>query len=85
MDDLATVIKHIILHPDIKIIDACYKESYTLKEIAEYINTRNNHYCEIKVENKKLGSPYVGNYKNLDGLDLIGLKQGINKVYDAIN
>lgn len=85
MDDLATIIKHIILNPNIKVVDACYKESYTLKEIAEYINTRNNHYCEIIVENKKLGSPYTGNYKNISKLDLIGLKQGINKVYDATN
>lgn len=85
MDDLATIIKYIISNPGIKTIDACYKENYTLKEIAEYINTRDNHYCEIKIENKKLGNPYIGSYKNLDKLDLVGLKQGINKVYDATN
>ena len=84
MDDLATIIKHIILHPDIKIMDACYVESYTLKEIADYINTRNNHHCEVQIKNKKLGKPYTGNFKNYN-LDLIGLKQGINKVYDATN
>ncbi len=84
MDDLATIVKYIILNPDIKVIDCCYEESYTLKEIAEYINTRNNHYCEIKIDNKKLGKPYTGKFKNYN-LDLIGLKQGINKVYDATN
>tara|TARA_R110001606_G_scaffold39708_1_gene109185 strand:- start:1398 stop:2183 length:786 start_codon:yes stop_codon:yes gene_type:complete len=84
MDDLVVIIKYIILNPSIKVIDACYRESYTLKEIADYINTRNNHHCEVKIENKKLGKPYTGNFKNYN-LDLIGLKQGINKVYDATN
>jgi len=85
MDDLVTIIKFIILNPNIKVIDCCYKESYTLKEIADYINTVDSHNCEIKIENKKLGSPYIGNYKNFDNLDLIGLKKGINKIYGKTN
>ena len=84
MDDLVTIINFIILNPNIKLIDCCYKESYSLKEIAEYINTRNNHYCEIEVKNKKLGDPYIGNFKNYN-LNLIGLKQGINNVYNILS
>jgi len=83
MDDLVTIINFIILNPNIKSIDCCYKESYSLKEIADYVNTRNNHHCEIKIKNKKLGNPYMGNYKNY-GLNLIGLKQGINNVYNTL-
>ena len=83
MDDLVTVIKFIIFNPDIKTIDACYRESYTLKEIANYINTLDNHNCEVKVNKTYLGYPYVGQFKDYK-LDLIGLKQGINKVLNEI-
>lgn len=84
MDDLVTVIKFIILNPNIKVIDACYKEKHTLREVAEYITTIGGYSCEIKVGDKELGNPYMGHFKDYN-LDLIGLKQGINKVYDAIN
>ena len=84
MEDLVTIVNFIILNPNIKLIDCCYKESYTLKEIADYINTLDNHSCEIKIKNKKLGSSYMGNFKNYD-LNLIGLKQGISKIYDKTN
>ena len=84
MDDLVTIINFIILNPSIKSIDCCYEESYSLKEIAEYINTRNNHYCEIKIKDKTHGSPYIGRFKNYN-LDLIGLKQGINNIYNIEN
>ena len=83
MDDLVTVIKFIILNPNIKTIDCCYKENYTLREIADYINTLDNHSCEIKVNKTDLGVPYTGHFKDYK-LDLIGLKQGINKVLDEI-
>ena len=84
MDDLVTIINFIILNPSIKSIDCCYEESYTLREIADYINTLDNHYCKIKVNHNYLGTPYTGSFKNYN-LDLTGLKQGINKIYDKTN
>jgi UDP-glucose 4-epimerase len=84
MDDLVTTIKFIILNPNIKVIDACYKEKYTLREIAEYITTIGDYNCVIEVEDKELGNPYMGHFKDYN-LNLIGLKQGINKVYDTTN
>tara|TARA_R110001592_G_scaffold290354_2_gene559473 strand:- start:18 stop:803 length:786 start_codon:yes stop_codon:yes gene_type:complete len=84
MDDLVTLINFIILNPNIKVIDGCYKETYSLKEIADYINGLNNHYCKVKINSKKMGKPYIGKFKNYN-LELKGLKQGINKVYGKIN
>ena len=84
MDDLVTIVNFIILNPNIKSIDGCYRESYTLREIADYINTLDNHCCKIKVNHNYLGTPYTGSFKNYN-LDLTGLKQGINKIYDKTN
>ena len=49
MDDLVTIVNFIILNSNIKSIDCCYNESYTLREIAEYVNTLGNYSCNIKV------------------------------------
>ena len=84
MDDLVTIIKFIILNPDVKTIDCCYKENYTLREIADYINTLDNHSCEIKVNKTDLDIPYIGHFKDY-GLDLIGLKKGIKNIYNDRN
>lgn len=80
MDDLVTIINFIILNPSIKTIDCCYEESYTLKEIANYITTLDNHNCEIKVNKTNQGIPYIGHFKDYK-LNLIGLKQRINNIY----
>jgi nucleoside-diphosphate-sugar epimerase len=84
MDDLVTIINFIILNPSIKSIDCCYKKSYTLREIADYINTLDNHCCKIKVNHKTLGNHYKGQFVDYN-LNLIGLKQGINKTYGKTN
>ena len=80
MDDLVTIINFIILNPNIKSIDCCYNESYSLKEIAHYINGLNNHSCDITLKLTNTGLPYIGKFKNYN-LNLIGLKQGINNTY----
>ena len=84
MDDLVTLVNFIILNPNIKSIDGCYRESYTLREIADYINTLDNHCCKIKVNHKTLGNHYKGQFVDYN-LDLIGLKQGIKQTYDKTN
>ena len=84
MEDLVAIVNFIILNPSIKSIDCCYKESYTLREIADYINTLDNHCCKIKINHNYLGTPYKGQFIDYN-LDLIGLKQGINNVYTSLN
>lgn len=84
MQDLITIVKFIIVNPHIKLIDCCYNEHYTLSEIADYINTLDSHYCEIKINNKKLDTPYKGHFINYK-LNLKGLKQGIKKIYNDRN
>ena len=84
MDDLVTIINFIILTPNIKLIDCCYKEKYTLKEIADYINGSDNHICEIKLKLLNMGLPYIGKFID-HNLDLIGLKKGIKKIQNEEN
>ena len=84
MDDLVTIVNFIILNPNIKSIDCCYKESYTLGEIADYINTLDNHSCDTKLKLTNMGLDYVGQFIDYD-LNLIGLKTGIKQTYDKTN
>tara|TARA_Y100000114_G_scaffold34815_1_gene30345 strand:- start:688 stop:1473 length:786 start_codon:yes stop_codon:yes gene_type:complete len=84
MKDLFKVIEFIISNPQIKKIDCVYKEHYRLTEIADYINTLGEHYSEIKIQEKKLGSPYTGYFVDYK-LNLMGLKNGIKEIYDKAN
>ena len=86
MDDLVTTINFIIFNKYVKVIDCCYEEHYTLKEIADYINKLGNHICDIRIKSNQTPNyiPYTGNFKDY-GLNLIGLKQGINNVYNGKN
>lgn len=81
MDDLVSLVKYIIENPKIKEIDSCYSQPYTLFSIAHLINNLSDYKCEIKIENPKMGEPYVGKIQNLD-LPLIGLEKAIKQVYD---
>ena len=84
MKDLITIVNFIIANPHIKLINCCYKEHYKLSDIANFINKLDNHHCEIKIENKNLGAPYKGQFVDYK-LNLIGLKEGIKKIYNDGN
>lgn len=81
MDDLVKLVDHVIQNPNIKEIDSCYLQPYTLLDIANLINNLSDHKCEIKIENPKMGKPYVGKIQKL-GLYLVGLEKAIKQVYD---
>lgn len=81
MDDLVSLVKYVIENPKVKEIDSCYSQPYTLLSIAHLINNLSDYKCAIKIENPKMGEPYVGKIQNLD-LPLIGLEKAIKQVYD---
>ena len=84
IDDLVSLVEKIIQDPSIKEIDSSYEESYSLLDIANIINQLSQHRCTIEVDNQGLGQQYRGEHKPV-GLDYIGLKKGIERVYESIN
>ena len=54
MEDLVSVVEYIMFNPQVKEIDCTYPLSYSLYDIASFINELSDHKCEIKVEQKGL-------------------------------
>lgn len=62
-----------------KAIDCTYEKTYTLLEVASFINSLDTHKCEINIEKDTIGLDYSGVHTSL--LDYIGLKKGIENVF----
>jgi nucleoside-diphosphate-sugar epimerase len=84
MDDLVSIVEHIIFNPQIKEINCSYSQSYSLHGIASLINQLSDYECEIKIEQKELGKDYIGQYQNLN-IPFIGLEKAIKQIYEKIN
>jgi GDP-L-fucose synthase len=84
MEDLVSLIKFYIFNDKLeKEINCNYPETITLLDIANYINTLSDYKVNINIENENLGSGYMGQFNNI-GLNYIGLKEGIKKIYNAL-
>lgn len=85
MKDLIKLVEHYIENENLpKQVDCTYSESLTLKDIADFINTLDNHKVEIKIKgSESLIEGYIGFNKNLK-LDYVGLKQGIINTYNKL-
>ena len=84
MEDLITVVNHIIKNPNVKEITCSYLQPYSLYDIASLINNLGLHKCEIKIENDGMGDPYISKPQKLD-LPLIGLEKAIKQIYEKLN
>ena len=63
--------------------DVVYKEKLRLSQIANYINELSNSKTQVLIENSLCNS-YTGTYnKSFDNLSLVGLKDGIRKIFEA--
>jgi GDP-L-fucose synthase len=87
IEDLVNIVKYYIENPktELDTIDLVYQQKYKLSDIAKLINKLSPHKSKIIIENKSLGLSYSG--KNIGiktHLDLIGLEEGIKKVYNAL-
>ena len=86
MKDLVKLVDYIILeNPDklIKTHYASYVNEYSLKEIAEYINTLGGHTVPILIGTEP-GADYISNYNAPYGLEYIGIKKGILETYNKL-
>ncbi len=75
-----------------KLFNCSYNYHLTLSEIAKVINALGDHTVNIAINNPAFGNAYIGNYtmpemedyKKLPYIPTIGLKKGIQEVYDNI-
>ena len=67
-------------------MDLIYQDIFSLKDVAELINDLDKHNVEIKVDNNTRDLDYLGN-KNFGvnlPIELIGLKKGLEEIYNAL-
>ena len=88
IEDLARVVTFLIQEEYYKIkqINACYKEKYTLCEIAKKINNLDKHKVGISVLEDGLSNSYCGSFSTLSNidLDLIGFDKALREYYRKI-
>ena len=84
MDDLVTLVDHVIQNPYFKLIEATYMQPYSLLDIANLINELSSHKCEISISESELGKMYTGSINDIK-LPYIGLEKALKKVYEALN
>ena len=83
MKDLISLVDHYINNDNVpKQIDCSYIGLYKLSEIANIINELDKHKVDIHVENKGIALSYYGIANVM--LDFIGLKEGIEEVYNKL-
>jgi len=85
MQDLISVVEHYITNTNLlKDINCCYEEKYTLKTIANMINSLDTHKVPIITENKTQLEFYCEN-SNLPPIKLIGLENGIIETFKKLS
>jgi GDP-L-fucose synthase len=83
--DLISAVEYYMTNTDLtKDINCCYEEKYTLKTIANMINSLDTHKVPIITENETQLEFYCGN-SGLPPIDIIGLHQGIRNTFRALS
>ena len=84
MDDLVSLVRYYVQAKDpIQEVDCCYNYCLTLLEIANYINSLDDHKVDIKTQSDGMGDAYTGHYLPILN-PLVGLAEGIKKAYIKI-
>jgi GDP-L-fucose synthase len=87
IDDLVAVVKYYIDHPTYPLdddMDLVYQQKYKLTDIGNIINQLDTHRVIVEAEDGREAPSYTGNLGiNLD-IKLIGLEEGIKRVYNAL-
>jgi GDP-L-fucose synthase len=86
MEDLISLVSYYIDNENLEsTIDCCYTEKWSLCRIADFINTLDNKKPVNKNVKVLFGNEhYVGKPLNVP-IKLIGLKEGIKRVYNKLN
>lgn len=86
MKDLVKLVNYIILENPEKLVKtqyASYVYEYSLLEITEYINTLNDYTVPIWIGSER-GEDYQSKFNTPYGLDYIGIRKGIQEVYNKL-
>ena len=67
----------------VPVINCSYLEKYTLNQIANIINSLDEHKVNIVIENQKQGNDYYGIHPIMP-FKLVGLEEGIKEVYNIL-
>jgi len=82
--DLVTLVNHYIENENPpKVVECTYNKTYSLIDIASFINNLGDYKVEITQEWAEDFPSYSGKFTDL-GLDYIGLKEGIKQVYNSL-
>jgi len=85
MQDLISTVEYYMTDTHLaKHINCCYEEKYTLKTIANMINSLDTHKVPIITENKTQLEFYCGD-SGLSSIDIVGLPQGIQNTFRALS
>ena len=84
MQDLISTVEYYMTNTNLaKDINCCYEEKYTLKTIANMINSLDTHKMPIIIENKTQLEFYCGD-SSLPPINIVGLHQGIQNTYKSL-
>lgn len=84
MEDLVSLVDYYIKAENpAQDVNCCYNNSFTLLEIANFINTLEDYKVDIKIQTDGMGSAYVGDYTPLP-YPTIGLTEGIRSSYSKL-
>lgn len=84
MEDFITLMKYCISADNLpKIVECTYNFDTTLYDVAEIINSLDNHRVPVRIKSWVIGDPFNGKFTDL-GLTFVGLEQGIRNVYNKL-
>ena len=83
MPDLVDVVECYINNDGPKELECAYDAIFSLKAIANMINSLDNYKVDIEIINKEPGKSYVGRNARIEDIKdkFIGLSKGIREVY----
>tara|TARA_R110000772_G_scaffold100838_3_gene201211 strand:+ start:819 stop:1640 length:822 start_codon:yes stop_codon:yes gene_type:complete len=88
IEDLVSIVKYYINHPKYPLdtdMDLVYQQKYKLTDIGNIINNLDQHTVSIKKFDRREAPSYLGSNIGIPlDIKLIGLKEGIKQVYNAI-
>jgi hypothetical protein len=87
MEDLVSLVDWVI-HTDIyqihnKNISCTYSNTYSLEDIANFINQLDMHKVKTYIDKPNMGLDYFGKFPNIP-IKLLGLEEGIIKTYNKL-
>ena len=84
MNDFVQLVKYYIETSDVpKEVDCTYQDSYTLLQIAEYINQLSDYNVSIEINESDMDISYTGNFFNTT-INYTGLEKAIREVYTKL-